>query len=225
MLDTRFPRPLGDIGHPHSFGCVTRHQVVRGAWPNEIVSSPALLHAQAPAFEHAVRALVNQGVCAITTSCGFLVLLQQQLQAVSAVPVRSSSLLQLPGLLGQAQQVGVLTISAQALTPAHLRAAGVPPARLVDVLVQGLSTQTHFVQAILGNATALDLARAEAEVVEAALTLQRRAPHLQTLVLECTNLPPYAAAIEAATGWRCVSLLDDPVLRAALSSSSAAAAR
>lgn len=225
MLDTRFPRPLGDIGHPHSFGCVTRHQVVAGAWPRDIVTSPALLSAQAPAFERAVWALANQGAHAVTTSCGFLVLLQRQLQAVSAVPVRSSSLLQLPGLLAQMRQVGVLTISAEALSPAHLRAAGVPPARLADVLVQGLAAQTHFVQAILGNAAALDLARAEAEVVEAALTLQQRAPHLQTLVLECTNLPPYAGAVEAATGWRCLSLLDDPVLRAALSSSSAAAAR
>jgi hypothetical protein len=32
-------------------------------------------------------------------------------------------------------------------------------------------------------------------------------------VLECTNLPPYAGAIEAATGLRLHSLLDWPLLR------------
>ncbi|WP_229883080.1 aspartate/glutamate racemase family protein [Pseudorhodoferax aquiterrae] len=223
MLDTRFPRPLGDIGHPDSFGCAVRHMRVAGAWPREVVGSPTALRAMAPAFVDAVRALAAQGACAVTTSCGFLVLLQDLLQAVTPVPVRSSSLLQLPPLLDAAQRVGVLTIDARALTPAHLHAAGVPSARLPDVVVQGVAPDSHFVAAILGNADALDAARAEAEVVAAALALQARAPELRTLVLECTNLPPYAAAVQAATGWRCQSLLDDPVLRAAVTSSSAAA--
>ncbi|MGC3987670.1 MAG: aspartate/glutamate racemase family protein [Pseudorhodoferax sp.] len=223
MLDTRFPRPPGDIGHPDSFGCAVRQLRVAGAWPREVVGSPPALRALAPAFVDAVRALAAQGACAVTTSCGFLVLLQDVLQAATHVPVRSSSLLQLPALLASAPQVGVLTISGQALTPAHLLAAGVARARLADVLVEGVAPDSHFVAAILGNAPALDLARAEEEVVAAACGLQRRAPHLRTLVLECTNLPPYAAAVQAATGWRCLSLLDDPVLRAAITSSSAAA--
>lgn len=225
MLDTRFPRPLGDVGHPNSFGCATRQRTVPGAWPREVVDSPTALRALAPAFVEAVRALTQEGVAAVTTSCGFLVLLQAQLQDAVTVPVRSSSLLQLPGLLQARTQIGVLTIRAEALTPAHLLAAGVPPTRLGDVVVQGVDQQTHFVRAILGNQAALDLQQARADVVAAALALQRRAPQLDTLVLECTNLPPYAAAIAAATGWRCLSLLDDAVLRTALSSSSAAAAR
>ena len=225
MLDTRFPRPLGDIGHPDSFGCATRQCVVPGAWPREVVGSPQALHAMAPAFVHAVRQLAAQGACAVTTSCGFLVLLQAVLQAAVPIVVRSSSLLQLPALLRDAAQVAVLTVSAPALTPAHLLAAGVPAARLGDVVVQGMDPQSHFVQAILGNQDALDLRRAQAEVVAAAQLLRRRTPQSLALVLECTNLPPYAAAIEAATGWRCLSLLDDPVLRAAIATSSAAAAR
>lgn len=225
MLDTRFPRPLGDIGHPHSFGCATLPRVVPGAWPREVVDSPAALQAMAPAFVAAVRALAADGVAAITTSCGFLVLLQDRLQEAVTVPVRSSSLLQLAPLLAAGRRVGVLTIRAEALTPAHLAAAGVVPAQQAALPVQGVDARSHFVQAILGNQPTLDLAQARADVVAAALALQRRAPHLDTLVLECTNLPPYAAAIEAATGWRCLSLLDDAVLRAALSSSSAGAAR
>lgn len=225
MLDTRFPRPLGDIGHPQSFGCATRQLRVPGAWPREVVGSPEMLRAMAPAFVDAVQALVREGACAVTTSCGFLVLLQDLLQATAPVPVRSSSLLQLPALLQQEAQVGVLTISAQALTPAHLLAAGVPQERLDDVRVQGVDVASHFVAAILGNASTLDVTRAQAEVVAAALALKQREPQLRTLVLECTNLPPYAAALEAATGWRCLSLLDDAVLRTAINSSSAAAAR
>lgn len=225
MLDTRFPRPLGDVGHPESFGCATRRRTVPGAWPREVVDSPAALQSLAPAFVDAVRALAAEGCCAVTTSCGFLVLLQAQLQAAVPVPVRSSSLLQLPGLLASGAQVGLLTIRAEALTPSHLLAAGVQPSLLAHLPVQGVDQGTHFVRAILGNQDTMDLQQARADVVAAALVLQRRAPWLDTLVLECTNLPPYAADIAEATGWRCVSLLDDAVLRGAVSSSSAAAAR
>lgn len=228
MLDTRFPRPLGDIGHPDSFGCATRHAVVPRAWPQDIVQSPQTVQALAPHFVQAVQALVAQGAFAVTTSCGFLVLLQQVLQAAVTVPVRSSSLLQLPALLRQQPRVGVLTISAAALTPAHLLAAGVPPDRLGDVLVQGVAPDAAFVRSILGNQSQLDLAQAQAEVVAAALALRARAPDLGTLVLECTNLPPYAAAIASATGWATRSLLDESLLRgpaSSISASSAAAAR
>jgi hypothetical protein len=60
----------------------------------------------------------------------------------------------------------------------------------------------------------MDLRQAAADVLAAAVHLKRRAPGLSTVVLECTNLPPYAAAIETASGWRAVSLLQcDTLLR------------
>ena len=67
--------------------------------------------------------------------------------------------------------------------------------------------RSHFVQAILGDDVPLDPLRAQQEVVTAALALRARAPHLRALVLECTNLPPYAQAIRQATGWPVLSLL------------------
>ena len=83
--------------------------------------------------------------------------------------------------------MGVLTISAEALTPAHLLAAGVAPTRLADVVVQGVDAHGHFASAILGNQPQMDLQRAASEVVAAARALHRRAPQLDTLVLECTK--------------------------------------
>jgi hypothetical protein len=210
MLDTRFPRPLGDIGHPDSFGVPTRQVVLKGAWPEKVVASATSLRRErlVEPFQRMVRQLVADGAAAITTSCGFLVLLQADLQrAAGRVPVVTSSLLLLPGLLRQHAQVGVLTISASALGKEHLRAAGVPQERLKDVLVQGVPRDTEFANAILGNRDSMDLALAEADVVAAAHALKARAPNLTHLVLECTNMPPYAAAITAATGLQTWSLL------------------
>jgi hypothetical protein len=215
MLDTQFPRPLGDVGHPDTFGVSVHMERIRGAFPDKVVTSAKRLRKEQllPSFQGLVRNMQARGVKAITTSCGFLVLLQKELQAVAKIPVVTSSLLQLPALLAQQSQVGVLTISSAHLGQDHLRAAGVSVERLQDVLVQGVGQGTEFVSKILGNQPSMDLLQAEKDVLAAALALKARAPHLTTLVLECTNMPPYKAAIEEATGWQVRSLIDDPRLR------------
>jgi hypothetical protein len=211
MLDTRFPRLPGDIGHPDAFGVPVRQRVVLGAGPGKIVQTAAGLRAAnvAPAFVQAVQALANEGALAITTSCGFLVLLQHELQAAVPVPVITSSLLQLPALLVRQRKVGVLTISSAALGVEHLLAAGVPQERLGDVLVQGVDPAGEFASAILGNRETMDIEKAHGDVVAAAMALKQREPSLQAMVLECTNLPPYRHAIEAATGLKTWALTDD----------------
>lgn len=216
MLDTRFPRPLGDVGHPQTFPWPVRYRVVQGAWPAEIVTSAQALRSSTlvPAFIDAMRELQAQGARALTTSCGFLVLLQQELQAAVRVPLVSSSLLALPQLLQQDEQVGVLTISAARLGPDYLLAAGVPPQRLHDVLVEGVDPAGEFARCILGNESEMDLTLAGRDVVQAALRLKERAPQLRNLVLECTNMPPYAQALRSATGWQLHSLREaQPLLQ------------
>lgn len=211
MLDTRFPRLPGDVGHPDAFGVPTLRRVVIGAWPTKVVQSAAGLRADqvvTPVVQ-LVRELARDGAKAITTSCGFLVLLQDELQAAVNVPVITSSLLQLPGLLKLHAKVGVLTISSGALGVEHLRAAGVPRERISDVVVQGVAAGGEFAGAIMGNRAAMDAVQASADVVAAAVALKRREPLLACVVLECTNMPPYRAAIEAATGMKTWALTDD----------------
>ena len=111
MLDTQFPRPEGDIGHPSAFGVPTQRCIVKGAWPDQIVQSGAGLRkgrVVTPMLQ-LVRRLEHDGAKAITTSCGFLVLLQKEMQACVKIPVITSSLLQLPALLALHPKVGVLT--------------------------------------------------------------------------------------------------------------------
>lgn len=209
MLESRFPRPLGDIGHPQSFAVPTRRLIVRGATAPKVVQQAARLTASGllGPFTAGARRLEWEGAAAITTSCGFLVLFQRELQEAIRVPVVTSSLLMLPRLLEARRQVGLLTISSERLGPEYLDAAGVPRHRIEDVVVQGIDAGGEFANAILGDQPRMDFAKVQREVVEAAYKLKQRAPGIETLVLECTNLPPYARAIEAATGLRTVSLL------------------
>lgn len=209
MLESRFPRPFGDIGHPQSFAVPTRRLIVRGATAPKVVQDAAGLAASGllGPFTAAAQQLEREGAAAITTSCGFLVLFQRELQDAVGVPVVTSSLLMLRRLLQTQCHVGLLTIDSVRLGSEYLEAAGVPAARLDDVIVQGVAPGGEFATAILGDHPRMDFAKAEYEVVEAARELKRRAPGVQTLVLECTNLPPYAPAIETATGCRTISLL------------------
>ncbi len=211
MLDTQFPRPEGDVGHPSAFGVPTQRCIVKWAWPDKIVQSGAGLRKGrvVTPFLQLVRRLEQEGAKAITTSCGFLVLLQNEMQAQVKIPVITSSLLQLPGLLAQQAKVGVLTISSSKLGAEHLKAAGVSRVRLADVVIQGVDAKGEFASSILGNKPTMDLDQAGAEVVAAAVALKKREPLLHCVVLECTNMPPYRAAIEAATGMKTWALVDD----------------
>lgn len=193
MLETRFPRPVGDVGHPQTFadlGLTALYEVLPGASPQRVVSpdDPGLLDA----FIAAAHRLVARGATLITTSCGFLARYQQAMSDALPVPVITSSLL----LCATLPQPVVLTIDAGSLSPALLRAAGVPP----GTPVIGVPPESHFRQQILGNRPTLDLHRAEAELVALVGGLGASHPQARSLVLECTNMPPYTQALARASG-------------------------
>jgi hypothetical protein len=189
-LQTRFPRLPGDAGLAESFPMPVRVEVVAGATPRAAVleAGAGLLDP----FVAAARRLVAMGAAAITTSCGFLVRFQAELQAAVDVPVWTSALLKLPEL----ERPGVLTVDAAALGPQLLRAAG---AR-ADTPVEGLDPGGSLRRTLLEDRPTLDAAAAESQAVAAARRLVARHPRVDSIVLECTNLPPYAAAIGRATG-------------------------
>lgn len=199
MLDTRFPRPPGDIGNPATFPFPVRYRVVQQATPERVVMGQA--SGLVDAFCEAARDLETEGAALITTSCGFLALHQQALAAAVSVPVFSSALLQVPlalAAIGPSCKLGVVTFKADALTPAHF--AGVGVTALERIVTIGLEAAPALQQPILHNLPELDVAAAQDEVVAVATDLLARHPEIGGLVLECTNLPPYSAAIHRATG-------------------------
>jgi len=208
MLDTQFPRWTGDIGCPDGWPVELLYQKVNGMFPKEIVRSSETLqkHDVLPFFVQAAEGLISQGVGGITTSCGFLILVQNELQSRLPVPVITSSLLLLPQLLADNATVGVLTMDELALGDAHFLAAGVLQKDLSRLRIQGVSPSEEFAIAIMQNRLHMNFDTAQKSVVSAAVSLQKKSPELRHVVLECTNIPPYAKAIEAATGWQLHSL-------------------
>ncbi|MBF2758991.1 MAG: aspartate/glutamate racemase family protein [Ectothiorhodospiraceae bacterium AqS1] len=197
MLKTRFPRILGDGGNLGTWPFPVIPRVIEGAHPSDVVRH----HAQGlvERFADAACDLVADGADGIVTNCGFLILHQMRIAKTCAAPVASSSLLQLPWLeriLPPGRRAGVITVDAASLDKRHLECAG---ARL-DTPIEGIASDGHLARVLLEDELRLDVERAKEEVVDAALRLQRRCPELGAIVLECTNMPPYAADIGQATG-------------------------
>ena len=199
MLDTVFPRIPGDIGYAGTFPFPVLYHRVRGASPTRVVreGDPVLLEG----FIEGARALEASGVLAITTGCGFLTLFQRQLSEAVRVPVFTSSLLMVPlvsRMLGPDRVVGILTVDSGSLAPRHLAAAGITEE--VPIVIAGLEKGRAFTQVLLDNEMELDVDAARQEHVDVARDLVERHPEVGAIVLECANMPPYAAAIHEATG-------------------------
>jgi Asp/Glu/hydantoin racemase len=199
MLDTQFPRIPGDMGNATTFPFPVRYHRVQGASPELVVRQGA--RELLPAFIEGAKFLEREGVGAITTNCGFLAKFQRELATAVAVPVFTSSLLLVPvvqRMLAPGRAVGVLTIDAGSLTPADLAGAGITPD--TPVVIAGLETEREFTRALLGNQMILDVEAARREHIRVAQRLCAEHPEVAALVLECTNMPPYRADIQAATG-------------------------
>src|SRR5882762_795152 len=198
MLEARFPRIPGDMGNGSTWPFPVLFRVVRGASPERVVLNGATGLLQD--FVAAATDLVDLGAEAITTNCGFLSIFQREIAAAVGVPVATSSLMQVPWVqatLPPGRRVGLVTISGSTLTPAHLEGAGVP----LDAPMVGTENGKEFFRVLIkAEREDMDIALAEQDVVEAGKKLIAQNPDVGAIVLECTNMPPYAAALQAAVG-------------------------
>ena len=198
MLEARFPRIPGDMGNATTWPFPVLYRVVRGATPERVV-----LHAASGLLDNFLEAaaeLVADGAEAITTNCGFLSLFQAELATHVRVPVATSALIQVPwvqALLPPGQRVGIITVSAGSLTPRHLAAAGVP----ADTPIIGTEDGREFFRVLIrGEKQDMDIALAAADILDAGRTLLARHRDIGAIVLECTNMPPYAFALRESLG-------------------------
>lgn len=197
MLQARFPRILGDMGNALTWPFPVHYKVVRNASPDRVVRHNA--EGLYQAFLRAAQELIEDGADGITTNCGFLSLYQEQLSADLSVPVMTSSLMQLhwiDAMLPHGRKTGILTIDRASLSERHLQAAGVAP----GTPIQGTEGGREFTRAILGNQLSMDVELARQDNIDAALALQSQYPEVGAILLECTNMIPYAQDISRATG-------------------------
>lgn len=192
------PFPPGDIGNASTFEFPIRYLAIDG-----LVGATVLNGADPESTQRVIEAalrLQREGVRAITSNCGFMAAYQPAVAEALDIPVFLSSLQQLPMLttmIGTSRKLAVITANSANVTPSLLEAAGVTDAQRLHIV--GMEGYPHFVDAIFEERGLLDTEVMERDVVDAALRATRDAP-IGGIVLECSDLPPYAAAIHRATG-------------------------
>ena len=201
MLDTRFPRLPGDIGHASTWRYPVRYHVVKGALPSRVMGyepDPSLIQP----FIEGARELEAEGAKVITTSCGFLAPFQEVLAGSVSVTVATSSLLQVPmvsRMIGPDQRVGILTERSQFMSDIHFEKVGFTTST-APVVTGGLPEGSRFATAFIGNNLELEYEALEQEMMEGAMALVRENPGIGALVFECTNMVPFSSAVQRATG-------------------------
>ncbi len=198
MLDTRFPRLPGDVGNATTFPFPVRYKKVSSAVPQRVVLERGV--GLLDAFVQAAKELEQDGVRAITTSCGFLALFQPQMAAAVKIPVFTSSLMQMPvvyRMLQPDQKIGVLTANGEHLSPEVLSAVG---AADVPYVVAGAEHTPEFYEVFVKNGDSIDPLAAEAGVVRMATGLVERHPEVGAFVCEGTNFSTFGPAVQDATG-------------------------
>ena len=143
--------------------------------------------------------LVQQGVRAVTGDCGFMGIHQKKLARELGVPVFLSSLLQIPFislLIGENAKVGIITADSKSLSVDLLAAVGVSDS--VNLVIGGLEDSQQFYQFAIEETGSLDTEAVEKEVVTVARNMVADNPRIRALLLECSLLPPYGAAVQEA---------------------------
>jgi len=193
--DTKFQRILGDIGNPNTWNLPVIYKVMKGISPEKVIHND-----DSELFSNAIetaKILEEQGVHAITTTCGFLIKYQKAISNSVNVPVFTSSLLQVPmiyHMLNRNSKIGVLTASCKAINKKHLDDNGL---NNIPLALKGMDDFDYFQMVFIKNQQEkFNRERIKAEVIEAAIDLRNSGNELGAVVLECTNMSPYAYDIQ-----------------------------
>ncbi|MFO7731465.1 MAG: aspartate/glutamate racemase family protein [Spirochaetia bacterium] len=198
LLENYVPFVPGDTANATSYNYPVRFQRVPGFTVKRIMSHDMSL---VDDLIQAARTLQSEGVRAITGDCGFMALYQDRIASNVDVPVFLSSLAQITfmrTMLKPGGQIGIITANSRSLDDSVLSGVGITPGE--DLVIRGLESCPSFYGSIFEENGTMDTGAVEAEVVEIANQLIEAQPNVKLLLLECSLLPPYGAAVQEATG-------------------------
>lgn len=196
VLDTRHRLVLGNLQNAGTFPYPILYHVVRDVSGAELMSGDP--HAAAPIIAGA-RALEQSGIQLIAGACGSFANYQRQVASAVQVPVFMSILLEVPLLLRSlppSKKLGIMFASASSFTQRVRDQCGIESTE--RIVVVGADDIAAF-QPIIQQMGELDDAALEAGLVRLAEQTLAQHPEIGAWLLQCSDFPPYARAVAAAT--------------------------
>jgi len=199
MLDTSFPRIPGDIGNAKSYPNVhVRYKVVKGAHSPRIMGQQADPELIQP-FIDAARELEAEGCKAITTSCGFLAMFQEELAAAVNIPVFTSAMMLAPlvrTMINKDKEIAIFTERAWNLTETHFNKLGFST-KDIPIAVTGMLEGSPF-PAVFIDGKYEDYSRDVLQACMEEMTTRHMKEHPNTgaIIFECTNFGPFSSYVQ-----------------------------
>ena len=201
-LDYDYPAALGDIECPDSFNYDVYYRVIPGL-TFEMCQSGEITNEVKRNIKDAVKWLNKKDVNSITGDCGFMINIQKIVRLYTDKPVFLSALMQLPMIVHsyqKSEKIAVFTANGNSLSKMNkllydLCSVDINNDKLVIV---GCENVPGFEAVALGNKVNTKLV--EPNLIKKIKILLIENPDIKCILLECTELPPYADAIRYETG-------------------------
>ena len=197
LEDLCYPKIPGNVLNAYSYDFPVLFKSVKDVRPEDL--DCGALEAFNAIYEAASQ-LKQEGARAITSACGYFGHYQEMLSNVINVPVCMSALLQvnwIRAVLRTDAKIGILTAVKNSMTEDLMRKSGVHDTR--NLIIQGLEDGPCF-RSLLDNKEHINNDGVKNEVVLAAKNLVTNNEEIDAILLTCSDIPPYAAAVQAATG-------------------------
>lgn len=197
LLDVWYPIIPGNVVNACTYDFPVRMRHVPGA-------NQARMHSGDPTLLDALvetgLELQREGVRAICGACGYFAHFQKRLRAALDVPVFLSSLVQLPwikAVIRPDQAIAVVCADEPSFTDALFENVGTDRR---NVLVAQPPAGGEFDVFLHGTDGTFDNAALEREIVQTAVSMVQQHGNVGAILLECSDMPPYSAAVQRATG-------------------------
>lgn len=159
-----------------------------------------------PKYIEVAKELESEGVAAICTNCGLTGTMQEEISNAVDIPVFTSSLMQVPFVscsIGKKKKVGILIASAEMARAQNfkmLRMCGIDESIPIVLIGMDESEDVDIWRTQFRPGSGYDPKKVEKVIVAVANKMIADNPDIGAIVLECTEMPLYAAAIRDATG-------------------------
>jgi len=195
VLDLWYPYVPGNVANGSTFNFPVLYKILKGSTGEQILhGDPILLDRIVEGGEE----LKRQGARAIIGACGYFGHFQKEASEKLNLPTFLSSILQAPVIiqgLKPDQKLGIICANASGFTSSLLNQCGVND--LSRVVITGSESCAEF-QNIEESTGHFNSRKIEQELAGLAKQLVSKNPEIGAILLECSDMPPYARAVQNA---------------------------
>lgn len=198
IMGAHLPNPPGHICNAYTFDFPVRYLKAQNTNQQKVHSGNRSILDD---VIEAAQQLERDGCRVICSSCGYFGNFQKEIAASVSIPVYMSSVIQVPWIargLAPDQKIGIICGDAPHLTYSLFESCGVSKEDFDRCVIIGAQDEPEFSK-FDKNIGEFHSGLVRDEIVGLAKKLQEENPDLGAILLECTDMPPYAADVQAAT--------------------------